>query len=99
MKQAFSEFQPSLHAARESFSSIASAIAQSNALENMLNSRAQLASAQAIQVSLMAKVLLGSELKVNALRLKNHSDLSPQLAGILCRILSQNECAASDWNH
>src|SRR5205823_4501740 len=54
---------------------------------------------QAIKMSLMLEIFRGGEFDVYALRLKDDSDLSAQLVGILCGVVAHNDGATPDWNH
>jgi len=51
-----------------------------------MNAPLQRRPAQAVEMSLMPEILISSEFKVDALRLKNHTDLPPQARRFLRRI-------------
>ena len=50
-------------------------------------------------MSLMPKILIGRELQVDALRLKNHADLPPHARRFLRRIATHDSRASGARNH
>src|SRR5579863_4227184 len=56
-------------------------------------------SAQAVEMSLMPKILVCRELDVDALRLKNYADLPPQACWILRRIAAHDGGAPCGREH
>src|SRR6266566_1556059 len=54
---------------------------------------------QSIKMSLMPQVLRCRQLQIDTLRLKHHSNFTPQSAGIYCRILTQNDGSPPNRKH
>src|SRR6266568_1206652 len=54
---------------------------------------------QAVEVSLMPQIFRRRQFQVNALRLEDHADLSPQPAGISGSIVSENDSSPAYRNH
>src|SRR5580658_259373 len=99
MKQAFGEFDAALHASGESFHAIVAAVEQSDAGQDLDDSLLELGAAQAVEVSLMPEVFVGGELKVDALRLEDDSDVAAQGSGLADGVKAGDHGAAGSRNH
>ena len=99
VQQSFSQLDTPLHSAGKSFNEFLGAIREANAREDFMNALLQRGPAQSVKMSLMPKILVGGELQINALRLKDHADLPPQARRFLRRIVAHDRSAARAWKH
>src|SRR4051794_12040586 len=82
MHEALCDLYAAQHAARKCFHLVVSAVAQANTREHLRNPGLEGAAAQAVEMSLMHQVFGCRELHVNALLLKHHSNIPPNIAWI-----------------
>lgn len=99
MEQAFGEFDAALHASGESFHKIGGTVEQPHPSEDFIDARFEFDSAEAVKVSLMPEIFVGSELRVDALRLKDYADAAAQGSGLAHRVEAGNRRAARSWHH
>src|SRR5258708_6072831 len=78
----FGELDAALHASGESLYAIVGTVEQSDAREDLVDARFQVGAAQAVEVSLMPEVFVGSEFGVNALSLEDDADMAAQGSGL-----------------
>src|ERR1019366_5508426 len=82
-----------------SFNQFLGAIREADPRKDFVNAPLQDSAAQAVQMSLMPQILVGSELKIDALRLKHHSDLPPQARRFLRSVAAHDGRTPSARNH
>jgi hypothetical protein len=99
MEQAFGKLDAALHSSGKSFYKIVSAIEQSNTSQDFGNSRFELGSTQTVEVSLMPQIFVGGEFGVNALGLKDDSDMAAQGSGLADGVEAGDGGAARSRNH
>src|SRR5258708_19232060 len=99
VEQAFGELDAALHASGESFYAIVGTVEQSNAREDLVDARFQVGAAQAVEVSLMPEVFVGSEFGVNALSLEDDADMAAQGSGLANRVEAGEPRAPGSWDH
>ncbi len=99
MQQALGEFDAALHAPGKSFHVIGGAVEQSHAGQNLVDAGFEFSPAQAVKVSLMPEVLVGGQLEVDALRLKDDADMAAQCSGLANGVKAGNRGAAGRGNH
>jgi hypothetical protein len=99
VEQAFGQLDAALHASRESFHAIRGAVEQSDAGQDPVNTRFEFGTMQAVEVSLVPEVFVGGELEVDALRLKNDTDVAAQGSGLTNGIEAGDHGAARSGDH
>src|SRR5882724_10973267 len=78
MQQALCQFNAPLHSAREGLDPVASTIQQTYASQNLFNPLLQRWTTQSVKMSLMPKVLVRRELRIDTLCLKHDADVPSQ---------------------
>src|SRR5579862_6030338 len=99
MQQAFGKFDAALHASRESLYAFFGAIGKANSAENFFHAPFQRRSAQPVKMALMPKILVGCELRVDALRLEYNANLAAEARGLQCRIATHDDGTAAGRDH
>src|SRR5580700_10101914 len=99
MQQPLGQLDAALHAPGKRFDQFLSAIRESDARENFLNTARQGRAVQTIEMSLMPEILVGGELEVDALGLKDHADLAAYAGRLLRGIATHDGGAAGGGEH
>ena len=99
MKQALGQFQPALHAAGKGLSAVVGAVGQCDPDQHFLNARPQAGAVEPIQVSLVTQVLVGGELTIDALGLKDNTNLASQAVRVLGSVASHDEGMTGGGQH
>ena len=95
MEQPFGYFKPPAHSARERLDDAGAPIGQSQPIQRETNSIPKGLAPQTVEMSLMDKVLSGRQSPVEALILKNNTDLTAHFQWVLDGIDSENPRLAS----
>src|SRR6266705_342010 len=99
VQQAFSEFQPALHATGERFRSFLGAVSEADPLQHFLNASGQGNAAQPVKMSLMTQVLSRTQFNIDALRLEHNSNLSAQTAWIAGGVVAHDDSVSLRRQH
>src|ERR1700756_4966139 len=99
MQQSLGQFNAALHASGKSFDVLFGTVGEADAHENLCDSRLQRCPVQAVEMTLVPEIFVGSQLRVYALSLKNDSDLPAHVGGVLSGIVTYDDGAACGGNH
>src|SRR5215472_1975954 len=99
MQQAFGQLDAALHASREGLDAFLGAVGEADAGEDLVDATFQRGSAEAVKMSLMPEIFIGSELRIDALRLEYDADLAAEGGGILGGVEAHHQSSPGGRNH
>jgi len=99
MEQALRKFKTALHAAGKGLGTIVCAVIERNTLQHLVNTKALLASMNAVEMCNVNEVLASGQFYVDARCLENYANLAANRSGVLRDIVALNECAPCAWQH
>src|ERR1700739_504195 len=94
MQQTLGQVNAPLHSAGKRLDTILRTLQQSDANQNLFHALLQWLSAQTVEVPLMPEVLVGCEFGINALRLEDYADMTPERARLSNRIQTDDRRGA-----
>lgn len=99
MEQALGQFDAALHTSGKCLYAVVTTVEQADAGEDLLDSSFEFGAAEAVEMSLMPEVLVGGEFGIDALRLKDDTDVAAQGSGLANGVDADDGGAARGWDH
>src|SRR5512132_4224310 len=99
MQKSLGDFETTLHAAGKCLGVILGAVGERDAAEHLIHAFRKGSAADAVEVSDVAKVLLGCKFYVDAGGLEYDADLATNAVGISRDVESADSGSAAGWEH